>query len=901
MAPGINIASCAPRVRAECLDRNVRSRSHGLPSFSQPVPAKSSQSLSLINAGARAQSPIPALSSRRLDQDQPDAATLSSVRAASALQSLDAPLAETPDALPPEVPYTVVMKFGGSSVANAARMREVADLILSFPEENPIIVMSAMGKTTNNLIKVGERALTCGSTKCAAIDELRVIRELHVSTMEELGVDCAEVHELMHELQQLVTGIALMRELTPRSSDYLVSFGERCSTRIFAAYLNSLGVPSKQFDAFHMGVITTDEFTNADVLEETYPAVAESLLSAYDAHRESAAASGDDSSSRAFIPVVTGFLGRGKKTGATTTLGRGGSDLTATIIGRALGLREVQVWKDVDGVLTCDPNLYRSAIPVPFLTFEEASELAYFGAQVLHPQSMRPAREGNIPVRVKNSYNRIAPGTLITQERDLSSALLTSIVVKRGVTLLDLVSLRMLGQFGFLAKVFAIFEAQGISVDVVATSEVSLSLTLDPAKLWSRELIQQELDKMVEELERVAVVKLLQRRSIISLIGNVSRSSVILEKVFGVFRRNGTNVQMISQGASKVNIALVVDDDEATELGICELWRITSRVASNTVAPLTSSSTHLFSDMAAVSAVSAVSTVFVVSGMFDVATTNSAVRATTYNGPIFFTLDTGRPLSNSHREQRSAVPPAACAAPSALAPVNPRSARKASRPPVVAAAATAEAQTEEVPVPVVVIDNHSEANATVVQLEFGDRLGALMDTMAALRSLGLNVVKGRVTTVGSVARNTFTITQEGGKVESAEMIEAIRGTIIANLLKYHPESGSQLAMGLTCDSPPCNASVPTRMALTPLPDNSGSELRVEAADRPGLLMEIVDVLTGMSVSVTSAEIDTEGVVAKDVFTVSYHGGPLDDEMTTLTLNALNYTLSRPDIEAEESY
>ncbi|CAI7815903.1 unnamed protein product [Closterium sp. NIES-54] len=566
MAPGINIATCAPRVRAECLDRNVRSRSHGLPSISQPVPAKSSQSLSLKNAAARAQSPIPALSSRRLDQDQSDATTLSSVRAASALQSLDAPLAETPDVLPPEVPYTVVMKFGGSSVANAARMKEVADLIQSFPEENPIIVMSAMGKTTNNLIKVGERALTCGSAKCAAIDELRVIRELHVSTMEELGVECAEVHELMHELQQLVTGIALMRELTPRSSDYLVSFGERCSTRIFAAYLNSLGVPSKQFDAFQMGVITTDEFTNADVLDETYPTVANSLLSAYHAHRESAAASGDDSSSRAFIPVVTGFLGRGKKTGATTTLGRGGSDLTATIIGRALGLREVQVWKDVDGVLTCDPNLHRSAVAVPFLTFEEASELAYFGAQVLHPQSMRPAREGNIPVRVKNSYNRSAPGTLITQERDLSSALLTSIVVKRGVTLLDLVSLRMLGQFGFLAKVFAIFEAQGISVDVVATSEVSLSLTLDPAKLWSRELIQQELDKMVEELEQVAVVKLLQRRSIISLIGNVSRSSVILEKVFGVFRRNGTNVQMISQGASKVNIALVVDDDEATEL-----------------------------------------------------------------------------------------------------------------------------------------------------------------------------------------------------------------------------------------------------------------------------------------------------------------------------------------------
>ncbi|CAI5984719.1 unnamed protein product [Closterium sp. NIES-64] len=293
--------------------------------------------------------------------------------------------------------------------------------------------------------------------------------------------------------------------------------------------------------------------------------------------------------------------------------------------------------------------------------------------------------------------------------------------------------------------------------------------------------------------------------------------------------------------------------------------------------------------------------------MSNMATINPVVRATACNGPISFTLDTGRLQRNSQRGQRSAVPPTAGAflpsppSLSALVSASPGSLWRAGRAQVAAAAATAEAETEEVPVPVVVIDNHSEANATVVQLEFGDRLGALMDTMAALRSLGLNVVKGRVTTAGTVARNTFTITQEGGKVESAEMIEAIRGTIIANLLKYHPESGTQLAMGLTCDSPPCNSSVPTRMAITALPDNTGSELRVEAADRPGLLMEIVDVLTGMSVSVTSAEIDTEGVVAKDVFTVSYHGGPLDDEMTTLTLNALNYTLSRPDIEAEESY
>ncbi|KAJ3683597.1 hypothetical protein LUZ60_013824 [Juncus effusus] len=231
----------------------------------------------------------------------------------------------------------------------------------------------------------------------------------------------------------------------------------------------------------------------------------------------------------------------------------------------ALGLREIQVWKDVDGVLTCDPNIYTKAKPVPCLTFDEAAELAYFGGQVLHPQSMRPAREADIPVRVKNSYNPDAPGTLITKCRDMSKSILTSIVLKSNVTMLDIVSTRMLGQYGFLAKVFSTFEDLGISVDCVATSEVSVSLTLDPSKLWSRELIQQELDHVVEELEKIAVVRLLQHRSIISLIGNVQTSSLILEKAFNVLRRNRVNVQMISQGASKVNISLVVHDSEAKQ------------------------------------------------------------------------------------------------------------------------------------------------------------------------------------------------------------------------------------------------------------------------------------------------------------------------------------------------
>eukprot|EP00897_Mesotaenium_endlicherianum_P000639 jgi/Mesen1/10576/ME000085S09908 len=456
--------------------------------------------------------------------------------------------------------YTVVMKFGGSSVATAERMKEVANLVLGFPDERPIIVLSAMGKTTNNLLKAGDKAINCGPSKSCEISELGVIKQLHIrypkwakfctlnaidladrcccllaksyfahdlliSFIVRLRLHACDDHfcvcigvrwgaELLEELTQLLTGIALMKELTVRTHDYLVSFGERMSTRLFAAYLSKLGAKARQYDAFDMGFVTTDEFTNADILDSTYPDVASRLSEDYRADPA--------------IAVVTGFIGKGQKTGAITTLGRGGSDLTATAIGKALSLREIQVWKDVDGVLTCDPGIHAAAHAVPALTFDEASELAFFGAQVLHPQSMRPARDGNVPVRVKNSYNPQAPGTLIARERDMSDVLLTSIVLKTDVTMLDIVSLRMLGQFGFLAK-------------------VSISLTLDPAKVWTRDLVQQERDRMLEELRKVATVNILQNRSIISLIGNVQKSSV-----FRVFRKAGTNVQMISQGASKV-------------------------------------------------------------------------------------------------------------------------------------------------------------------------------------------------------------------------------------------------------------------------------------------------------------------------------------------------------------
>eukprot|EP00891_Asterochloris_glomerata_P004918 jgi/Astpho2/4918/e_gw1.00069.14.1_t len=450
---------------------------------------------------------------------------------------------------------TVVMKFGGSSVANADRMREVAAIMCSFPEQYPCIVLSAMGKTTNLLLEAGEQALVTPPGEIAHLESLKAVQFLHQRTCQELRVDgqCRrEMDQLLSELQQLLVGIAIMQDLTLRARDSLVSFGERLSTRLFAAFLRAEGIRARQYDAWDLGFVSTDDFGQAEVrYDASFAQIRETLVRNNGAAPE--------------IPIVTGFLARGEGTGAITTLGRGGSDLSATVIGAALNLPEVQVWKDVDGVLTSDPRIVDSAHPVPMLTYDEASELAFFGATVLHPHAMQPAMQnGSLAVRVKNSYNRLADGTLIAQQRDMSKALMTSIVLKSEVTLLDIVSTRMLGQFGFLSTVFNIFAESEISVDVVATSEVSISLTLDPSKMWTRALIDSELDALITAFHAkgIANASYTRGQSIISLICNVKRTSEILERVFKVLGREGVNVKMLSQGASKTNISMIVSDNE---------------------------------------------------------------------------------------------------------------------------------------------------------------------------------------------------------------------------------------------------------------------------------------------------------------------------------------------------
>jgi aspartate kinase len=428
----------------------------------------------------------------------------------------------------------IVMKFGGSSVADGGRIRHVAGIVQAFRGRKPALVVSAMGDTTDHLLEAADKAL-----KDRAVSVTR-IEELHLKTLRELGIPAVqeEIRPLLEELRSLLMGICLIRELTGKTKDYLVSFGERLSARILAACLASQGLRARAVDAWNAGFISDSNFTRAELDRESWKAIPAALLPLID---------------EGVLPVVTGFIAKDRE-GNITTLGRGGSDLSATVIAAACGAEEVQVWKDVDGILSADPRLVKGARPVEAATYEEAAELAYFGAQVLHPRAMQPCMRTGTPVLVKNSYNPEAPGTRIVPRVERRELPVMAVTSRKDVTLVDIVSTRMLGQYGFLAEVFSAFARHGISVDMVASSEVSISLTLDAAH---------DLGALKKDLAKIAEVEIKTRKAIVTIIGDVRRSSEILQRAFGVCARLGIQSQMVSQGASKVNISFIVNESQA--------------------------------------------------------------------------------------------------------------------------------------------------------------------------------------------------------------------------------------------------------------------------------------------------------------------------------------------------
>ncbi|MCL1931718.1 MAG: aspartate kinase, partial [Treponema sp.] len=295
------------------------------------------------------------------------------------------------------------------------------------------------------------------------------------------------------------------------------------------------------YDAWDVGFISDSNFTSAELVKESWELIPQKI---------------NPLVKSGILPIVTGFIAK-DHAGNITTLGRGGSDLSATMIAAACKAQEAQVWKDVDGILTADPRIVKKARPVESVTYDEAAELAYFGAQVLHPRAMQPCIKTGTPVLVKNSYNIAAPGTRIVAAHEKKGAPVRAITFRRSVTLVDIVSTRMIGQHGFLAEVFAAFARHHTSIDMVATSEVSVSVTLDAAH---------DLSALKKELTSIANVDIKTGKAIVTIVGDVRRSSEILARAFKICQLIGVTVQMVSQGASKVNISFIVNDGEAVEV-----------------------------------------------------------------------------------------------------------------------------------------------------------------------------------------------------------------------------------------------------------------------------------------------------------------------------------------------
>ncbi len=431
------------------------------------------------------------------------------------------------------------MKFGGSSVADAERIRRVRSIVAGRRREKPVVVVSALRGVTDELLGAARDALT------GEFGRLAPLRRRHLAAARSLGVSSQPLEALFKELEQLLKGVSLLKELTPRTLDFAAGFGERLSARLIAAHFSKAGLPAEARDASDNGMLTDARFGEANPLPEAARALRRAL-----------------GNSRRLC-VVTGFIGR-TKAGDPTTLGRNGSDYTAAIVGAALRCREIQIWSDTDGIMTADPRLVPGARPLAALSFAEASELAYYGGKVLHPHTLIPAIKARIPVRVLNTFKPGHPGTLILADADARAEGVQSIAFKRRQTIVSVSSPRMAEGSGFLARIFEAFGRRRVAVDMVSTSEVTVSLSVgDTARLADA----------VAELRAEFRVRVERGRAVVCVVGDgIGDTPGVAGLVFGALRDAGVNVEMISQGASEINIAFVVKD-AAVERAVRSLHR----------------------------------------------------------------------------------------------------------------------------------------------------------------------------------------------------------------------------------------------------------------------------------------------------------------------------------------
>ncbi len=437
----------------------------------------------------------------------------------------------------------IVMKFGGTSVEDAAAIDRVARIVCGRLPEKPVAVVSALAKVTDGLLAMGRAAGAGDREQALALS--RALRERHFETASEvLGTGVftqfhADLEADFDSLDELLRGIAAVGELTPRTTDYVLSFGERLSSAIVTAAFRQRNLPAVLVDAREC-IITDNSHTRAAPLfDDTNERLQTTVLPLVQRGR---------------VAVMGGFIGSTRE-GIPTTIGRGGSDFSAAIVGAALGAERIEIWTDVDGMMTTDPALCREALRIKVIGFEEAAELAYFGAKVLHPATLLPAIHKNIPVQVLNSRRPEIEGTRIMARAPHCRNIFKAIAAKKRITIVDVVAARMLMAHGFLKAIFDVFDRHRCAVDVVSTSEVSVSLTVDS---------NEAIPAIAADLEKLADVKYAGRKAIVCLVGEQLRErSGIAAQVFTAL--GDINVRMISQGASEINITFVIDEDDVPE------------------------------------------------------------------------------------------------------------------------------------------------------------------------------------------------------------------------------------------------------------------------------------------------------------------------------------------------
>lgn len=437
-----------------------------------------------------------------------------------------------------------VLKFGGTSVTDAIAWRQVIAIL---KDSQPcIVVVSATAKTTNNLLEAAREAKSGNYARALEISE--TIKERHLSIIEELIPEADDqlrneackirLNEHLAMLNNYLLGISTLGELTPRSLDIILCIGEQISSYLITHFASLSGLDAIFIDSRSI-IKTNSEFGKALPLVKQIATSSDILTKHLKAGK---------------MPIMGGFYGS-NSTGETTTLGRGGSDYTASLVGSALHADGIEIWTDVSGMFTSDPRYVEGVKPIEEITFDEAAELAYFGARVLHPATIQPAIEQNIPVYIKNTFRPSDKGTKICQSAKLDGPL-RAIAFKKGITIVTVSSSRMLLAYGFLAKVFTIFENYKIPVDLISTSEVSISMSVDS---------KENLDSALEELQEFGKVVQRDNMALICVVGQkFLKASGIAGRIFKVIEH--VSIQLISQGSSDINLSFVVNDTSAYEV-----------------------------------------------------------------------------------------------------------------------------------------------------------------------------------------------------------------------------------------------------------------------------------------------------------------------------------------------